>query len=68
MAAASERGADYQRYSTQFCKRLLDFLSAVFSTQVRWIQDLLPVRSLADSRTRQNRSWIASADRDLSLS
>ena len=42
MAAANERVGEYQRYSTQFCKRLFDFLAVIFRFQVR----LLPGRQL----------------------
>lgn len=42
MAAASERGDDYLRSSSQFCKRLLDFLPVVFQSQVRLVALFVP--------------------------
>ena len=34
MAAANERVADYEQYSSKFSKRLLEFLTVMFKYQV----------------------------------
>ncbi len=34
MAATMERLEEYRTYNTQFCKRLYDFLSIMFTAQV----------------------------------
>ena len=39
MAATMERLEEYRTYNTQFCKRLHDFLSIMFTAQVSQAQD-----------------------------
>jgi hypothetical protein len=36
MAAGMERLSEYRTYNSQFCKRVLDYLSIVFTAQVHW--------------------------------
>lgn len=35
MAATMERLDEYKKYNAQFCKRILDYLSIMFTAQVR---------------------------------
>ena len=35
MAATMERLDEYKKYNAQFCKRVLDYLSIMFTAQVR---------------------------------
>ena len=36
MAATMERLDEYKKYNAQFCKRVLDYLSIVFTAQVSY--------------------------------
>jgi exocyst complex component 1 len=40
MAATMERLEEYRTYNAQFCKRLYDYLSVMFTTQVRTHYDI----------------------------
>lgn len=36
MAAGMERLSEYRTYNSQFCKRIFDYLSIMFTAQVSW--------------------------------
>ena len=36
MAAGMERLSEYRTYNSQFCKRIFDYLSIMFTVQVLW--------------------------------
>lgn len=53
MAATMERLDEYRTHNAQFCKRLLDFLTIMFTAQVGVIHAALPL-NLVETATQSN--------------
>ena len=45
MAAGMERLSEYRTYNSQFCKRIFDYLSIMFTAQVLWSILYIKLRS-----------------------